>query len=359
MLRSLLEFAPRKDQELVSSLASRRNSHIWIFGAAGIGISVKRWLTGQNFAVYAFCDNNPNKVGTVVDGIPVRSFSELCQDHDKVVLLAVWKYFQEMAAQCVNAGIPFEDAALLSGVVFDCMEESAAFVASNLPKISSICQKLQDKTSHEIYLASQAARIFRERNTMRRYRFPTQYIEPDIAPLGPKETVFICGAGNGAAANDVDKITNGAAQLHLFEPDPENFSNLCGAMAHRSNVRCIERGVGHRSERLPFSGGMGENATFSLPGNGTAPVIAIDEYVKDTGDIPTFLTMDIEGWELNALYGAEKTIVTHKPKLAISLYHRASDFVNIPEFVWKLRPDYRLYVRHYTDSYSDTVAYFV
>lgn len=359
LLRTFLSLVPRRDQELANLLVFHRNSHIWIFGAAGIGISVKRWLVEKHYKVYAFCDNAPQKVGTLVDGIPVRSFSDLVRDRDRVVLIAIWKYFDEIARQCAEAGIPFLDGTLLSGVVFDTIQESVSFVSGNLPRITNIYQKLADGRSAEIYTTAQAARIFRKRGAMGSYRSPAQYIEPEIAPLGRGETVFICGAGNGAAAIEVDRAALASPEIHLFEPDSENFSSLCRRMGHIPNVRCVESGVGHRSERLPFCGGMGENATFSLPGEQTAAVTAIDDYVERTGAVPSFITMDIEGWELEALRGAEKTILRHRPRLAVSLYHRASDFVNIPEFVLGLRPDYSLYVRHYTDSYSDTIAYFV
>lgn len=359
ILNSFLSLAPKKDFDLVNTIFSRRNNRIWIFGAAGIGISIKRWLTERGYTVYSFCDNDPEKVGKAVDGIPCRSFSELRQDRSGIVLIAIWKYFNEVTHQCEEAGVPFWDGMLLSGVVFDTIEDTANFISGNLPKIAGICRKLADSQSAEIYMAAQAARLFRERGAMRHYRSPLQYIEPEIVPMGERETVLICGAGDGVVAAEVNNVTGGTAVIHLFEPDSENFSRLLNSVAHMPNVRCVEGGVGRRSERLPFCGGMGGNATFSLPGDQTADVVSIDDYVKDTGVIPSFITMDIEGWELEALCGAKETILRYRPKLAISLYHRASDFVNIPEFLLKLRPDYKLYVRHYTDSYSDTIAYFV
>lgn len=359
LVYSLLAFAPKRDQEAADMLAACPNRHIWIFGAAGIGISVKRWLEERNYAVYSFCDNDSRKIGTTVDGVPVRSFSALCQDPEKIVLIGIWKYFDEISRQCESAGVRFWDGTLLSGVVFDTIAESSHFICENLHRLMGVCRKLADSRSVEIYIASQVSRIFRERGAMKPYRSSIQYIEPGIAALGEKETVFICGAGEGSAAAAVDNATKGTAEIHLFEPDAENFSKLCRAVGHMPNVCCVESGVGRDSGQLPFCGGMGENATFSLSGNQTAKVVSIDDYAESAGAIPTFITMDIEGWELEALHGAEKTIARHKPKLAVSLYHRASDFVNIPEFILGLRPDYNFYVRHYTDSYSDTVAYFV
>jgi FkbM family methyltransferase len=44
-----------------------------------------------------------------------------------------------------------------------------------------------------------------------------------------------------------------------------------------------------------------------------------------------FIKMDIEGAEMDALIDAERTIRSHRPKLAISVYHSLQDFVHVPK----------------------------
>ena len=68
---------------------------------------------------------------------------------------------------------------------------------------------------------------------------------------------------------------------------------------------------------------------------------------------------DIEGAELKALYGAKNMIQTHRPKLAICVYHKPEDIIEIPAYVLSLCPDYRLYFRHYSTYHAETVMYAV
>lgn len=50
------------------------------------------------------------------------------------------------------------------------------------------------------------------------------------------------------------------------------------------------------------------------------PKITIDELIGKTGIIPTALNIDIEGFELLALKGASRTLLTYKPKIWVSIH---------------------------------------
>ena len=79
----------------------------------------------------------------------------------------------------------------------------------------------------------------------------------------------------------------------------------------------------------------------------------------DSGERITFIKMDVEGAELKSLMGACNTIRRDRPKLAISIYHKDKDMVRIPLYIRSLIPDYRLYVRHYSNNANETVLYAV
>lgn len=67
--------------------------------------------------------------------------------------------------------------------------------------------------------------------------------------------------------------------------------------------------------------------------------------------------MDIEGAELNALMGAESTIRTYKPILAICVYHKKEDLIDIPQFIMSIRADYKFYLRAYSRCTQELVLY--
>lgn len=44
-------------------------------------------------------------------------------------------------------------------------------------------------------------------------------------------------------------------------------------------------------------------------------------------------------------------------KLAISLYHKPEDMTEIPLYIQSLVPEYKFYVRHHSNCYTETVFY--
>lgn len=85
---------------------------------------------------------------------------------------------------------------------------------------------------------------------------------------------------------------------------------------------------------------------------------ALDMFFQER-EAPTFIKMDIEGAEKEALIGAEQIIRCHKPKLAICVYHKPEDIYVLPELINSFREDYRFYLRHYSNTIYETVLYAV
>ena len=67
--------------------------------------------------------------------------------------------------------------------------------------------------------------------------------------------------------------------------------------------------------------------------------------------------MDVESAELKALRGAEKTLRRHKPKLAISMYHKSEDYIEIPRWLNSLNIGYKFWFRAESHCMAETVLY--
>lgn len=149
-----------------------------------------------------------------------------------------------------------------------------------------------------------------------------------------------------------------------LEPDVYNFeilSRWCNENSSRSRVSNVAAGLKTGSLEFHSSGTLssGIRATASdVEGEfevNEISVVPLDELLHEFK--ATHLKMDIEGAELDALLGGKESIVSSRPKLAISLYHRPRDIVDLPKLLMGWLPDYNWYIRCYGASGYDTILY--
>ena len=121
------------------------------------------------------------------------------------------------------------------------------------------------------------------------------------------------------------------------------------------NITLVPYGLWDSKDELGFT--QGENATAKISSEATnkIKVDSIDNICSD--EKVTFIKMDIEGSEQKALQGAARVIKRDKPKLAICIYHSPEDLYEIPFWIKSIVPEYKLYIRHHSDTASETVVY--
>ena len=61
----------------------------------------------------------------------------------------------------------------------------------------------------------------------------------------------------------------------------------------------------------------------------------------------SLICLDVEGVELEVLKGAEEIIKNQSPVLAISIYHKKEDFVDIPNYINSIVKNYMFFLRKY------------
>lgn len=177
------------------------------------------------------------------------------------------------------------------------------------------------------------------------YRIP----EVDV---GLGETVLDVGAYIGDTAIYFSHHVGATGKVYAFEPILANYEKLM------RNVKdnCLDSiiipvhkgcGSGNRVSRA-VSSANGSSWAFidAESGSQSIQIVTIDSFVDEHKlDKVSFIKMDIEGYECEALKGAIRTIKKYRPKLAICLYHQTRDLIEIPDFILSLPVKYDLYFR--------------
>ncbi|MDD4735021.1 MAG: FkbM family methyltransferase [Kiritimatiellae bacterium] len=179
--------------------------------------------------------------------------------------------------------------------------------------------------------------------------------------------VVIDGGGcYGDTATYFANKAGASGAVHVFEFVPSNLEimrkNLELNFDLEKRVTIAEKALWNRSGQSVYVRDNGPGSSVSMEhkdGFDTqTQTVTIDDYVAQTGlKKVDFIKMDIEGAEGNALLGAEHTIRSMHPKLAICLYHSPKDFVRLPRLIDQYCPDYRFYLKHATMHSEETVLF--
>lgn len=181
------------------------------------------------------------------------------------------------------------------------------------------------------------------------------YFDSGIVKLSQEEFFVDCGAEELFSSYRFAKLTHGKYRgILALEPAPDNFEK-CRMNAELFDARLELRrlAVGGGSGKRRFSA-CGAGSRFDQNGELDVETASLDELLS--GKRPSFIKLHLEGAELEAVEGAESTIRRCGPRLAICL-HRFEDAASIPARLLKYRPDYRLWLRHYSTGPEETVLY--
>ena len=232
------------------------------------------------------------------------------------------------------------------------------FYIENAERINAVEDMLADCKSKRTYRG-----IMKYRHSRKIWDYPffcQEYTEYFIRELKlTDDEVFIdCGAYDGDTLDAFLKHCSDFRRIIAFEPQARNFELIEKKYGDNQKITLINAGVYDKDGELLFYGEDGSSSSGIDEENGNVKikVKAIDnlnlEYVS-------FIKMDIEGAEYNALKGARETILRDKPKLAICIYHSDDDMIRIAEYIHELVPEYKLYVRQHSPlpNFHEVVLY--
>lgn len=189
---------------------------------------------------------------------------------------------------------------------------------------------------------------------------PGQYFNPSFMKYEDEEVFVDAGCLDLGTSLNLKNYCKHVKKVYAFEPDPDSY-RVC--MARKEETGFSE------AEILPYAA-WSERTTlhFCLKVPGSSKVaeegdciisaMPIDDAVEPKVRV-TMIKMDVEGSELEALKGAKNTIQRDKPKLAICIYHKPEDMLEIPLYIKELVPEYKLYVRVHMHAPGETVLYAV
>ncbi len=245
--------------------------------------------------------------------------------------------------------------------------------------LPDFCQDLPHKLYEQAAEVRKAASLWADEASRREYLNHVRWRAlGDLDALGPpvdekqyfleslyqidREVFVDCGAYIGDTAEELIRRDPAFSRIVAIEADAQNFDHLMKWLATldapvASRITALNIAVGAKRDRLRFRASGNDGARLATDGNVVVECIPIDDLAPVAE--PTFIKMDIEGFELEALQGARRSIQTHRPILSICAYHKQDDLWRIPLFVHTMVEDYRCFLRSHDVDGKELVCYAV
>ncbi|MDR1167758.1 MAG: FkbM family methyltransferase [Heliobacteriaceae bacterium] len=181
-----------------------------------------------------------------------------------------------------------------------------------------------------------------------KYGFEPQTFYEKYENLFPVEkiknkAILDVGGYIGDSALIFQEYTND--KVYAFEPVKENFDCLLQTIKlnNADKIVPVNIGLGDKEEVMSISL-KGCSSTLEKANNAVdmsnnteqVSLTTLDKYMETNRLDVGLIKVDIEGFEMSFLKGAEKTIKEQAPVLYLSIYHNASDFFEIKPYIESL-----------------------
>jgi FkbM family methyltransferase len=348
------------------------SGQVVLFGAGNLGRKTLAVARRLGIEPVAFADNNPRLWNTLVNGLTVLSPQAAAHQYGSraIFLITIWRgeavdrmaqrqqQLRTLGCQHVITFLPlFWRAAdlVLPHYAVDLPHK----VHDQADHVTDACGLWDDEASRYEYLAQVRWRLFGDFDKLPDPVRHTIYFPRDLCRLVDSEVFVDCGAYDGDSLESFLQQSCGTFRsIFSFEPDPQNFVRLAGRVAKLPQRDCIklhQAAVGWHTGTVHFSASGDESSCVGVIGKSVVDCVALDEALASVE--PTYIKMDIEGAELDAIAGASELIRSYSPVLAICSYHRQDHVWQIPLLIRSLNPNYRFFLRPHLAEVWDLVCY--
>jgi FkbM family methyltransferase len=363
-----------REQNAFDRIVEDAQKKVVLFGAGNLGQTALACLRSVGIEPLAFSDNNPALWGRAVNGLTVLSPSDVSKrfGDSAIFFVTIWSEghsFVAIREQLAELGVQ------------NVLPVAPVFWKFSNNLLPNLCQDLPHKVYEDAEEVKRAAELWADGSSLSEYVRQVKwralgdygalgtrdteesYFPESIFSLSRNELFVDCGAYDGDTLRAfIRRQGSNFTHVEAFEPDPANYAKLtqCVSTLDRSlqtkiTLHNLAVGASRTHARFGRSGTDGAAVT----GNGEVLVEAVPLDEMFDGRHPTFLKMDIEGAEHEALAGARLTIETHYPVLAVCVYHKPDDLWRLPLFMHSLYPDYRFFLRAHEADGWQTVCYAV
>lgn len=337
----------------------------------GYGVTARLFMgimAELEIPLLAVCDKN--KAGQAYEYITpgtITTYEALKEiNEDAIVLITSEKYYEQIRDEVMlysadSDMLELEKIKEIYHEIPECFHLPEPYIyrkylEKNNERLDRVIAHLQDELSKETLIKVINTRLTWNEEYTKEICVEDMYFIPELQ-LGKHEVFIDGGAYDGDTAQIfINKVDGQFEKIYCVEPNEENHCKLQKVKEEYPDeqIEMIPMGLSDVVGEVYFSGEE-KGYHISECGSKKMPVTTIDTLELE----PTFIKLDIQGVEMDALKGSIATIRKCRPKLAVCVYHKMEDLLDIAEWLLDLGLDYKLMIRHHAEDVNDTVLYAV
>lgn len=346
----------------IAAICEDKNTPTVLYGAGVYALEVERFLRSHSVNVVGFFVDDEYLSNKHSCGENVFSFEQIKTMFSAFnVVIAFCGYPESLYKKIAD----LKCDQIKSVRFYDCRfwerfnELSLPYIEEHIDEFQNVYDWLEDDLSKTTFVNYINTKLTFDGEGLQNIRSAPQYFPNDLPMFAPSSNdVFVDG---GAYTGDtlavfLAKTNNvGCKKYYAFEPDTRNAQQLSNYISDNSLyfAEVMRRGLWSHEDVLRFQSTSNTQSLITDSGDIEVKVDSIDHL----GLNASFIKMDIEGSELEALKGASHTIRNYRPKLAIAVYHKPCDLLSIPNFIKSLCIDYKFYLRIHSPMSEEMVLY--
>lgn len=328
-----------------------------LYGAGYCGLETLTLMRKHHILVVAVCDDN--REGEFLDNLRITSIDKI--QHSYGIVIFITSGFNKIMKQrLVQLGLIDLYKEIDFGR-YDENKENLEYFREHRQEINTAYTLLSDVKSKTIFINLMNYRVSRKLHFLDGLEEDNQYYPREKIlnfSFEPDHIFLDLGAYDGDSILEFVKYVHGRYnRIFAVEASEKNYKNLLVNTADTPNIECYNIGVYKEKTQLHFMVSDAKNTFATDEGTTVLAVDTVDNIVQ--AKPISFIKMDIEGAEYNALLGAQETIKSNTPILAISVYHKVEDLFRLLLLIQKIHPKYDYYLRHYSPTVIETILYAV
>ena len=357
-----------RERNAFDNIAGLYRERLVLFGAGPLGRGILAGLRKVGMEPLAFADNNQILWGAEVSGLKVLSPNEAARTYGDTACFVVTIY-QGSSVHHQLANLGCQRIAHFAGLVWKYSDTFIPQSGIQLPH--RMVEQIESIRTCYAALADDVSKTELCEQLRWRYWLENAPLSPpdnsrdtyfpmDLLSSSTAEVFIDCGGFDGDTIRSFNEHWKGEFR-HIFalEPDPANRAALSAnidAAGLSSRVTVMPYAVGSTTGPVSFSITSSAASHVTAGGNGvTIECRRLDDLEWPLA--PTYIKMDIEGAEPEALAGASQLLKRHHPVLAVCTYHRSEHLWLIPNLIRSIVPEYNIFLRRYAEDCWEGVCY--